>query len=179
MQKKIYDLKAILETLFQAKNGKVKKRVIYDKAPIGGISNRWTKLSFILLPIVMYGAIFNPISFEYLGIAQAIVFYIILLVIAMQIIMGIAYLNNRQILKSIKDSWKHYFPNVDLKMILSSGVTPYVDFIHHYENSLQKNLDDEKLHQSLKKAIVQMEKENQELIDAINRDRAKQKKNRR
>ena len=174
MQTKIYDLKIILETIFHAKNGKVKKRLIYNKAPFGGLSNKWTKLTFVLLPLVMYAAIFNPVSFEYLGIAQAIVFYIILLVMAMQIVIGMAYFNNRKVIKTIKASWEHYFPNVELKMILSSGVTPYVDFIHHYESTLQENFDNETMHKNLQKAIIKMEEENKDLINAINRDKAKQ-----
>ena len=176
MQEKIYDLKTILETIFYTKNAKLNKRLMYDQAPYGGLSNKWTKLTFVLLPIVMYAAIFNPISFEYLGIAQAIVFYIILLVMAMQIVIGMAYFNNRKVIKTIKPSWEHYFPNAEFKMILSSGVTPYVDFIKYYESTLNENLDNEALHKKLQEAFVQMEEENKDLIDAINRDKAKQAK---
>jgi hypothetical protein len=176
MQKKIYDLKVILETLFSYKNNKVKKRLIYDKAPLGGLSNFWTKLTFILLPIVMYAAIFNKASFAYLGIAQAIVAYIILLVFAMQLVVALAYFNNRKILKTIEPSWKHYFPNADLKMVLSSGVTPYMDFMKHYELTLNENLDSDGMYTKLQEAFLIMEEENKDLIDAINKDKAKQGK---
>jgi len=173
MQKKLYDLKTILETIFVTKNNKVKKRYFYNKAPVGGLNSKWTKLILILLPFVMYAAIFNPTSFEYLGIAQAIVFYIILLVFAMQIVMGVAYFNNRSVVKKIRIAWEHYFPNIDLKMILSSGITPYVDFIKHYEATVNKNLDNDTLHKELQKAFVQMSEENKDLINNINRDQNK------
>ena len=171
MSQKIYDLSTILETIFVRKKHKVEKRYFYNKAPIGGLHSKWTKLILILLPFVMYASIFNPISFEYLGIAQAIVFYIILLVFAMQIVMAVAYFNNRSVVKKIKASWEHYFPSIDLKMILSSGITPYVDFIKHYEENINKNFDNNKLHQKLQEAFLQMGKENKDLLDAINRDK--------
>ena len=171
MENKIYGLKTILDTIFNSKNNKVKRRLIYDKSPIGGLSSQWIKFLLILMPFLMYAAIFNPRSFEYLGIAQAIVFYIILLVFAMQIVIGVAFFNNRSVVKRILPSWEHYFKEVELKMILSSGVTPYVDFMQHYELALNEGLKDEKLYERLTQAFVQMENENKNLIDAINRDK--------
>ena len=56
---------------------------------LGGLNSKWIKLSLLVLPFAMYAAIFNPVSFAELGIAQAIVFYIILLVFAMQIVVGV------------------------------------------------------------------------------------------
>jgi len=171
LENKIYNLKTILDTIFNSKNNKVKRRLIYDKSPMGGLSSQWIKFLLILMPFLMYAAIFNPRSFEYLGIAQAIVFYIILLVFAMQIVIGVAYFNNRSVVKKITPSWKHYFEGVELKMILSSGVTPYVDFMQQYESALEGGLEGEHLHSKLKEAFVQMENENKDLIDAINRDK--------
>ena len=171
MQENFYDLKTILETIFVTKNNKVKKRYFYNKAPIGGLDSKWTKLILILLPFVMYAAIFNRTSFDYLGIAQAIVFYIILLVFAMQIVMGVAYFNNRAVVKKTTASWEHYFPNIDFKMILSSGITPYVDFIKHYEATVDKNFDNNNLYKKLQEAFLQMAEENKDLIDNINRDK--------
>ena len=171
MQEKIYDLKNLLETILITKDSPIKRRLIYNKAPIARVGSNWIKALFVIMPFAMYAAIFNPISFEYLGIAQAIVFYIILLVFAMQIIIGVSYFNNRSTVKAIQPSWEYYFPNVELKMILSRGVTPYVDFIKHYEIFLSKNLDNEELHKKLEIAFIQMEKENKNLVDAINRDK--------
>ena len=173
MQEKIYDLKNLLETILITKNNQVKRRLIYNNAPIGRAGSNWIKTLFIIMPFAMYAAIFNPISFEYLGIAQAIVFYIILLVFAMQIIIGVSYFKNKSTVKAIQPSWEYYFPNVELKMILSRGVTPYVDFIKHYETLLNENLNNEELHKKLALAFTQMEKENQNLVDSINRDKKK------
>jgi hypothetical protein len=171
METKIFDLKNIIDTLFSSKNNKVKRRLIYNKSPIGGLSSQWISFILLLMPFLMYAAIFNPRSFDYLGIAQAIVFYIILLVFAMQIVIAVAYFNNRSVVKKITSSWEHYFEDVELKMILSSGVTPYVDFMKHYESAINDKLEGEVLYQKLQQAFIQMEDENRDLIDAINRDK--------
>jgi len=171
MQEKVYDLKNLLNTILTTKNNDVKRRLIYNKAPLKRLGSNWIKALFVIMPFAMYAAIFNPISFEYLGIAQAIVFYIILLVFAMQIIIGVSYFNNRSTVKAIQSSWNHYFPNVELKMILSRGVTPYVDFLQHYKSTLNENLNNEELHKKLQTAFIQMEDENADLINAINRDK--------
>ncbi len=176
MQKKIYDLENLLETILIIKNNQVKRRLIYNKAPIGRIGSIWIKILLIIIPFAMYAAIFNPISFKYLGIAQAIVFYIILLVFAMQIVIGVSYLNNRSTIKAIEESWKHYFPNVQLKMILSRGITPYVNFTKHYEALLKENLSNKELHKRLLLAFRQMEKENQSLVNSINRNKTRQER---
>jgi len=171
MTKKLYDLKSIIDTVFSSKDNKVKRRIIYNKFSIGGVSSQWIKFLLLLMPFLMYAGIFNPRSFEYLGIAQAIVFYIILLVFAMQIVIAVAYFNNKSVIKKIAPSWEHYFKNVDLKMILSSGVTPYMDFMNHYRVALDKGLEGKNLHKKLQESFLQMESENQDLIDAINRDK--------
>jgi hypothetical protein len=173
MPKAEYTLREIFSSTFDFKNNTVEKKIIYNKAPLGGLHNRWIKIVFFLLPILMYGAIFNPQMFAYLGIAQAIVFYIILLVFAMQVIMGLAYFNNRKVLKMLKTSWEAYFPDIELKMILSSGVTPYVDFKKSYATILNEGLDEESSYQRLKEDFKQMEKENHILYDAMNRDKQK------
>jgi len=171
MKKDIYDLKFIIDTIFSSKNNRVKRRLIYNKSPIGGLSSQWISFLLLLMPFLMYASIFNPRSFEYLGIAQAIVFYIILLVFAMQIVIAVAYFNNRSVVKKITPSWEYYFKDVELKMILSSGVTPYVDFMEYYESTLSEKLNNEELHQKLLNSFEKMENENRSLIDAINRDK--------
>ncbi|GEM_PF-901972 len=174
MQEHTHTLTSILNSIFTHKDNQVKKRLIYNKSFLGGIHSRWIKLLFAVLPFAMYGAIFNPTSFEALGIAQAIVFYIILLVMAMQIVIGISYFNNRNVIKSAIKSWEYYFPSVDFKMILSSGVTPYVDFKKYYEEALKESLDEDALHKRLIENFRQMEKENPVLIEAIQREKKKQ-----
>ena len=171
MVKDIYDLKNIIDTIFRSKHNRVQRRIIYNKSPIGGLSSQWITFILLLMPFLMYAAIFNPRSFEYLGIAQAIVFYIILLVFAMQIVIAVAYFNNRSVVKKITSSWEHYFKDVELKMVLSSGVTPYMDFMKHYEASLSETLNNEELHNRLQASFETMKNENKDLIDAINRDK--------
>jgi len=168
MGKKNYNLKEIIETVFIIKDNKIKRRLIYNKAPINGLGNRWIIALFIVMPFAIYAAIFNKTSFEYLGIAQAIVVFIIGLVFAMQVVMAVTYFYNRNIVKSITPSWEAYFPDVSLKLILSRGVTPYIDFMKHYEAMLKENLDNDTLHKKLQEAFAQMEKENQNLVNSIN-----------
>ena len=166
-----YTLTDIFSSIFNFKNNKIEKKIIYNKAPLGGLHSIWIKILFFLLPILAYGAIFNPTAFEYLGIAQAIVLYIIGLVFAMQVVMGLTYFYNRKVVKMIDPSWENYFPNIDFKMIISSGVTPYVDFKNSYAKALNENLDDDALYERLKIDFKQMEEENHILYDAMNRNK--------
>lgn len=171
MQDQHYALKTILASVFKEKDHRLKKRLIYNNAVFGGLSNKWIILLFIVLPFAMYAAIFNPTTFKELGIAQAIVFYIILLVVAMQIVAIGTYFNNKKVVKTAAMSWEKYFPTVDFKMILSSGVTPYVDFKKHYELALKDGLEGESLKKRLDDAFEQMEEENSILVESIKRDK--------
>jgi cytochrome c oxidase subunit IV len=175
MQDNIHTLNAILESVFKEKNHKIKKRLIYNKSALGGMDSKWLILSFILLPFALYAAIFNPAIFESLGIAQAIVLYIIMLVFAMQVVIGVAYYNNKSVVKIASESWNEYFPTVDFKTILSSGVTPYVDFVKHYESALAQGKKDEALHTELSKSFSQMQNDNRDLYEAMTRDNKKDK----
>ena len=173
MQEKQYELKTIVASVFKEKNHRLKKRLIYDNAVFGSLSNKWIILAFITLPFAMYAAIFNPSTFKELGIAQAIVFYIILLVVAMQIVAVGTYFNNRKVVKIATRSWKKYFPDIDFKMIISSGVTPYVDFKKHYELALKDGLEGDALKRRLDDAFKQMEEENSILVESIKKDKMK------
>jgi hypothetical protein len=173
MQEKQYGLKTIVASVFKEKDHRLKKRLIYDNAVFGGLSNKWIILLFIIMPFAMYAAIFNPTTFKELGIAQAIVFYIILLVVAMQIVAVGTYFNNRAAVKTATHSWQKYFPTIDFKMIISSGVTPYVDFGKHYESALKDGLEGDALKKRMYEAFVQMEQENSILVESIKKDKQK------
>lgn len=173
MQEKHYGLKTIVASVFKEKDHRLKKRLIYNNAVFGGLSNKWIILAFIILPFAMYAAIFNPTTFKELGIAQAIVFYIILLVVAMQIVAVGTYFNNKKVIKTAMQSWEKYFPTIDFKMIISSGVTPYVDFGKHYELALKDGLEGDTLKKRLDEAFEQMEEENSILVESIRKDKIK------
>ena len=173
MQEQHYDIQTILASVFKGKDHRLKKRLIYNNALFGGLSNKWIILAFIVLPFAMYAAIFNPATFKELGIAQAIVFYIILLVVAMQIVAIGSYFNNKKVIKTATRAWEKYFPTIDFKMILSSGVTPYVDFKKHYEMALKDGLEGDALKKRLDDAFVKMEEENHILVESIKRDKMK------
>lgn len=173
MQENHYTIQTIIKSVFKEKDHKIDKRLIYDNALFGGLSSKWIKLVFFILPFAMYAAIFNPVSFKELGIAQAIVFYIILLVVAMQIVVGVSYFNNKKVLKTATKAWEGYFPEIDFKMILSSGVTPYVDFKKYYEAALRDGLEEEALQKRMSEAFEQMEAENAHLVEAMKKDKMK------
>ncbi len=173
MKEQHYTLKEILASVFKEKNHLLTKRLIYNNAIFGGLDSRWIKLSFLILPFLMYAAIFNESVFKELGIAQAIVFYIILLVFAMQIIVGISYFNNKKVVKIASNAWKNYFPEIDFKMIISSGTTPYVDFKKHYAQALNEGLKDNDLTKRLHETFKQMEEENSIMIDAMRKEQKK------
>ncbi|RLA68459.1 MAG: hypothetical protein DRQ78_00520 [Epsilonproteobacteria bacterium] len=175
MPKIHYSLTEILLSAFSIKNNIIKKRLIYNHAYIGGINSKWIKLSLFILPFAMYAAVFNPTVFKALGIAQAIVFYIILLVVAMQIVVGVSYFNNKKVIKRATKLWEEYFPDIDFNMILSSGVTPYSDFKKHFELALNDGLKAEELTNRLKDAFMQMENENSILVEAMRKDQQKKK----
>jgi hypothetical protein len=173
MQEKRYTIQTIIKSVFKENNHKIKKRLIYDNALFGGLSNKWIKLAFLILPFAMYAAIFNPVSFKELGIAQAIVFYIILLVFAMQIIVAVSYFYNKKVLKTANKAWEDYFPGIDFKMILSSGATPYADFKKYYEAALADSLVEDALKERMTEAFQQMETENVHLVEAMKKDKEK------
>lgn len=164
----IYPLKTILST-FSKSNAA--KRTLFNLAPLGGVSSSVVTLFFFCLPFIEFAAIFNPVVFNRLGIAQSIVFFIVFLSIVMIIVFVVAWANNRRVLRKIASSWEHFFPNVDLKMVLSSGITPYSDFFKHYKEV--NSLEEEELHKALLKAFAQMEEENKDLIEAMQKDRSR------
>jgi len=172
-----HNLKTILSTVSTfKKNGdkskQVKKRILYNQAPIGGLHINYFWLTFIAMPFIEYAAIFNPVVFPMLGIAQAVVFFIIFLSIVMILIFALYAFNNRVVIDGIKSSFEEYFPGVDVKLILTSSHSPYADFFKAYSLIAGDDLSDEELHEKMKEAMKKMEDENSELLEAMNRSRA-------
>jgi len=170
-----HDLKTILSTVskFKKNNDKskqVSKRLLFDQAPVGGLSIKWFWLTFIAMPFIEYAIIFNPIVFETLGIAQAIVFFIVFLSIVMILIFALYAFNNRKVVDEIKPVWDAYFPDVELKLALTSSHSPYADFFKEYSLIAGDDLSDEELHAKMKEAIVKMQEENKDLLEAMQRN---------
>lgn len=149
----------------------IKKRLIFNKAPLGGMSSSLLILFFIALPFFEYAAIFNPYVFNYLGIAQSIVVFIVFLVFLMQVVFVMIWRNNKKVLSKASSSWDNYFPGVDLKLVLSSGVSPYNDFYKSYCEAAASSSNDDQLQQALGKAFDVMQEENKDLLEAINKDK--------
>ena len=76
-REEIYSLETILSTVTKIKNNVAKKRLIFDQTPIKGIGAKWVILFLLSLPVMLYAGIFNPTMFEILGIAQAIIFFVV------------------------------------------------------------------------------------------------------
>lgn len=174
MQNEIYTLKTILDTISKYKKPDAKKRLIFDQGPVGGISSKWIILFFLFLPVLEYAAIFNPWMFNMLGIAQSIIFFVVFLSMVMIMVIALTFINNNKVIRQITPSWKKYFPEIDLKMVLSSGASPYKDFFKHYSAALVEGLSDKELYAHLKDAFSAMEDENRDLLDAISNDRSRQ-----
>jgi len=170
VKEETFSLKTMLATLYKVKNNKAKKRFIFDQTPIGGIGSKWVKLFFISLPILLYIGIFNPKIFGMLGIAQAIIFYVVFLSMVMIMIVALTFINNNKVIRQITPSWDILFPTVDLKQVLSSGASPYSSFIEKYNALLAMNLDDKSFESKVKENFVHMQKENKELYEAMNRN---------
>ena len=168
MKEETFSLKTMLSTLYKVKKNKAKKRFIFDQTPLGGIGSKWVKAFFISLPILLYIGIFNPKVFGMLGIAQAIIFYVVFLSMVMIMIVALTFINNNKVLRQITPSWNTLFPTVELKQVLSSGASPYSNFMNVYNELLSKNLDDKVFESELKEHFSQMQEENSELFERMN-----------
>jgi len=169
MQEETYTLQTMLDAIIKIKNNKAKKRLIFDQSLLNGIGSKWVIAFFISLPILLYIGIFNPKIFGMLGIAQAIIFFIVFLSMIMIMIVGLSFINNNKVIRQITPSWNKLFPTVDLTQILSSGATPYKDFFTYYNQSLNEGLKGEILETRLKEDFLKMQEDNKELFEVINR----------
>lgn len=170
MKEETFLLKTMLSTLYKVKKNQAKKRFIFDQTPLGGIGSKWIKAFFISLPILLYIGIFNPKIFGMLGIAQAIIFYIVFLSMVMIMIVALTFINNNKVLRQITPSWNALFPTVELKQILSSGASPYSNFMNVYNELLSKKLDEKEFEIEMKEHFSKMQEENRELFERMNRN---------
>jgi len=170
MLEETYTLQTMLDAIIKKKGHQAKKRLIYDQSSLHGIGSKWVIAFFISLPVLLYIGIFNPKIFAMLGIAQAIIFYIVFLSMVMIMIVALTFINNNKVIRQISPSWERLFSNVDLRQVLSSGVSPYKDFFTYYNQALKENLTGEALEMRLKENFLKMQEDNRELFEAINRD---------
>jgi len=170
LKEELFSLKTMLSSLYKVNNGTAKKRILFDQAPIGGIGRLWVMLFFISLPVILFLGIFNPSVFAMLGIAQAIIFYIVFLSMVMIMVIALTFINNNKVIRQITPSWVALFPTVKLKQVLSSGTTAYAGFTEFYSEFSSLNLDETALLEKFKEKFTQMQTENKELFEAMNRD---------
>lgn len=162
-----YSLKTIISTFSNA-NGD--KRTVFNNKPLGGMSNVSIIFLFISLPFVEYALIFNKYTMELLGLAGAVVAFIVFLSIVMITIMVLTLRIKKKVITKITPSWNHYFSDVNLKLVLSSGITPYSDFFKYYKEVSKKEMSEEVLHKYLQESFVKMQNDNVELIEAMRKD---------
>jgi magnesium-transporting ATPase (P-type) len=163
MKDENYSLDIILSTVAKIKNAKAKKRLIFDQAPLMGIGVKWVIVFFISLPLMLYIGIFNEAMFALLGIAQAIIFFVVFLSMVMILIIALTFINNNKVIRQVEASWEKLFPKIDLRLALASGGTPYKDFFLHYSEGIQQDLKGEDLYKHLKNAFKTMQEENSDL----------------
>jgi type III secretory pathway component EscR len=163
-----YTLKNILLSFADEKGN---RRTLFNLAPLGGISSNLVKIFLFSLPFIIYASIFNSYVFNTLGIATAILAFIILLTNVMLIVFFIHIVIKKKVIKKIQPVWNSYFPNQDLTLVLSSGVTPYSEFFKRYSEILKQNMTEEEMYKSLINAFEEMERDNQELLNAIKRNK--------
>ncbi len=168
MQNKNYPLEDILSAFYKAKNHHAKKRLIFDQGRLGGIKSKWLKLFFLSLPVLLFMAIFNPFMFGMLGIAEAVVFYIVFLSMTMMIITLLTFANNNKVIRMSTPTWTSTFPTVDLRQVLSSGATPYKDFQTYYNKDLEAGLTGDALVNAMQKHFEVMQDDNRELFERMN-----------
>lgn len=160
----VYSLKNILDAIAN-KDGK--RRLILNTAPLGGMGSKALYLFIGSLPFLEYGLLFNEYVFNALGIATAIIAYIILLSTSMMAVFAIVWFSNRNVIRKINKSWAYYFPNADIHLVMASGYTPYREFFNHYSEAVKNNFSDDKLHSFMIKSFSLMEEENRDLLAAM------------
>ena len=165
-----YNLRTILAT-FTKTNGQ--RRSVFNKAPVGGLGSAIVTLFFFSLPLIIYGLLFNPYIFHILGIATAIVTYIVSMSFIMIIIFFITWKIKNDVVIAVSPSWEYYFPGVDFKLVVASTRTPYDDFYKYYAEVKDIKQSEEALHKKLLEAFSKMQEENRELLNAIQRDNDK------
>jgi len=165
-----YDLKTILST-FTKTNGQ--RRSVFNKAKIGGLGSPIVTLFFFSLPLISYGLLFNPYVFHILGIATAIVAYIVSMSLIMIIVFFITWKIKNDVVRIVSPSWEYYFPGVDFKLVVANSKTPYNDFYKYYAEVKDIKQSEEALHEQLLEAFAKMQEENRELLNAIQRDNNK------
>jgi hypothetical protein len=169
----LYSLDTIFKTILKIKNSKAYKRLIFDQGPIGGIASKWIIVFMISLPFLLFIGLFNPIMFEMLGIAQAVIFFVVFLSMVMILVTALGFVNNSKVMREITPSWEKHFPDVDIKYALKTSGTPYKDFFKYYNEALDKNLPENELKSHLAKSFQLMEDENKELSEIIKRNKNK------
>ena len=173
MQEEQFNLETIINTFTKSNKKRAKKRLIFDQTELKGIGAKWVIAFFFSLPVMLYMGIFNDAVFSMLGIAQAIIFFIVFLSMVMILVIATTFINNNKVIRQIEPSWKNFFPGIDLKWVLSSGATPYKDFFQHYGQALKEDLKGESLQSFMKDAFETMASENSELLEAMNNSRDK------
>ncbi len=163
----IYPLKTILST-FSDKNGN--KLTLFNAAPVGGISSLIIKLIILSMPILEFFAIFNDYVYNKVGLVTQIVMYIVFMSIMMMVIFIIIYMTRKNVIKKITPSWNNYFGDIELKMVLAVGITPYSDFFKLYSKYASEDSDEDTLYKKLKNSFIKMQTENIELLNAIKKD---------
>lgn len=144
------------------------KPFFYNNKPIGGMGSAWFVAMLVSLPIMEFILVFNPITISYVGIASAVVMYIIIATMIMMLIAFLTWNYNRVIIRNIHASWNYYFPDVDLDLVLTPRVSPYNNFYHRYKMILAECLEaEEELYKAMKDALLAMENENKELIEKM------------
>jgi len=167
MKDEMYSLDTILATLTKSTKSKSKKRLIFDQTLLHGIGAKWVISFFISLPILLYIGIFNESMFALLGIAQAIIFFVVFLSMVMIMIFALVFINNTKVLRQVTPSWEVLFPEIDLKLALASGGTPYKDFFIYYSEAVKQGLKEEALYAFLQDAFKTMQEENADLYEAL------------
>jgi len=176
MSEETISLQTMLDALYIKDGTKVKKRVIYDQKNLHGIASKWVKVFFLSLPVLLFISIFNPYIFGMLGIAAAVVFYIVFLSMTMIIIAGLTFANNNKVVRQITPSWKKLFPTVALPQVLAGGATPYKAFLATYNEAVNEGLDEDTLYERLQTKFAQMQEENRELYERMNPDAEENRK---
>ncbi len=150
-------------------SGDGKRRLLYDRAKIGGTPAWRYYLLFAAIFIVDFLLIFKTSFLAKFGIATSVVAFIILLNISIVAIYLLARKNNAAFVDTAAKAWQAQIGTVDLKTLLSNQSILYKDFFSRYAALLKENKHGEALAQGLCEAIADAEREHSDLVEAMRR----------
>lgn len=159
-------LQTIIHALFKIKKNSrghhiVTRRIIIDRSFLGGIGAKSLIAFFIMLPVIEWFLIFNPWVFELLGIAQAIIFYIVFMSFCMFAVFIMVWVNNKKAKATIAPAWQELLSEYSFDMVDLAARGPYVNLTFMFAQRLDQ---DALIEEAFTSALKALKDENSSMV---------------